>query len=270
MNLDRDFTKKFYRYAHIVLLFAVILTTVTCSSRELRRISNEDGSTKEISYTNDQGKACTITFTYDTVKREIAIKKFATTEAEPVTAIRMRYDQRNHVTLVHTSHLVDRVKSTADVTMKSFFYTRTGRLYKIETSFKSSYSISKNKTTLITAQYRYARGTLSLIQEHGGTFRKYITPSYTGDKIDSITYRYFSMDWRNRRFVPAKRYIFTFENGNPDTVKDMDKNSVTQEQAKVQELYRETGIDSSLSDANFSNDYNVFLQKLEKTLTNGR
>jgi len=270
MIIHRNYLIQFYSYACCALLTAAILLTAACSSRELRRTFNEDGSTKEIRYTNEEGKSHTITFSYNTPKQEIEIKKFTPPRMEPVTTISLRYDRRNHVTLVHTSHLVDSNKSTNDVTMKSFFYTRTGRLYKIETSFKSSYSISRNKTTLITAHYRYARGKISLIREYGGTFRKYITTAYSGDTISSISYKYFSMNWRNRKFVPGNRYIFTFDNGIPETVKDMKDNSVIHEQKKVQEIYRETGIQNALGNVFLSSNYKVFLEKLEKDLTNGR
>lgn len=248
----------------------MLLFTVTCTSRELRRVYNSDGSTKEIHYTNDEGKSHTITFSYNPQKSEVVITKFTPPLAGPVTAISVRYDRRDRVALVHASCLVDAEKSTNDVTMKSFFYTRTGRLYKIETSFKSSYSISKNKTTLITAHYRYAKGAISLISVHGGTFRKYITPEYNGERIESIKYRYFSMDWRTRRFIPGKRFVFTFENGVPQSVKDLENNSVIHEQPGVREIYRETDIASALENAELSSNYKSFLEKLEKELTNGQ
>ncbi len=252
------------------LLFSVIAylcLTASCSSYSVRHTYNSDGSVSETHFTNSRGVSYNIAYRYDKDKSTVSVERLLKKTGQVTDTITLKFNAAKQVVVANTSSLIDPVKGTKDVVVESYSYNRVGRLARFETSFKSSYSISKNKTALITTRYDYASGTLSEISVAGGTFRKNLRITYAKAELGQIEYSQDMLDWKKRQFVPAKRLTIFIDDGEPVRITDAAaKNDITARK-KVEEIYRDEGIDDLLRRAEYSLDYTEYLKHVEKRLT---
>ncbi len=251
------------------LLSAAVLLCLaaSCSSYSVHHAYNKDGSVSETHFTNSRGVSYDITYRYDKDKGAVTVERLLKKSGLTIDTITLKFNAAKQVVVANTSSLVDPVKGTKDVVVESYSFNRVGRLARFETSFKSSYSISKNKTALITTRYDYASGNLSEISVAGGTFRKNIRLSYVKGELGQIEYSQDTLDWKKRQFIPAKKLTLIIDDGEPVRITDTTAKTDITARTKVEAIYREEGIDDLLRRAEYSLDYTEYLKHVEKRLT---
>ncbi len=255
------------RRGSILSASLLMCCAVSCGSYSVRHTYNRDGSVSETHFTNSRGVSYDITYRYDKDKGTVTVERLLKQSGQTTDTITLKFNAAKQVVVVNTSSLIDPLKGTKDVIVESYSYNRVGRLARFETSFKSSYSISKNKTALITTRYDYASGNLSEISVAGGTFRKNLRLSYVKGELGQIEYSQDALDWKKRQFIPAKKLTLFIDDGEPVRITDTTAKTDITARKKVEEIYRDEGIDDLLRRADYSLDYAAYLKHAEKRLT---
>jgi len=251
----------------------MILLTIGSSAGCARKITRDygpDGILKEMRFRGTDGIDYRITFSHDTRQRNISIQKIRLPEGKSVMEMKVRYSDGERITFISRSALVSPESTTKDVEYDSFSYAKSGQVTRIETSFKSSYSISKNNTALITTRYQYSGGNISAITEDGGTFRKTMKLTWEGNAPGTLEYGFLSFNWQTRNYQLKKQIDFHFDDGEPEKAVDR-KNNVTVTSAKaVAALYAGEGIGRPLFKVLFGVGYRDFLENAERLLVVGK
>jgi hypothetical protein len=247
--------------------FLSILALSYCSSLKVIRTYNENGSVKEINIIEKDNLKYKIIFEYDSGKNQVNITRNRPDEKAPVTSVRIKYDSAERIRLFSFSNSIGSGKAASvDKWVESYFYNNTGNLIKIETSYKSSYSISKNKTALITALYTYTAGNVSGIKINGGTFKKEINIVYPQKDAAIIEYKLFSINWKNKKGPELiKHFQIKLKNSNPDEGRNLAANADLKDDEAVR-IFDEDGIESSINKPAFVLNYRNSLKKIDSLL----
>ncbi len=250
--------------ALMLALFAACLSA-QCSSVKIRKTYNNDGDIQIIDITDARGRKFLVSFSYDRDRRAIDVVKTSPPSASPLETRRIQYDAAGRVELVSYTGLVGEDRVARDAFIESYSFNRSGRLAKIEVSYKSAFSISKHKTALLTVRYSYRGGSMTGIDVNGGTFKKAITPSYAGGHLASVQYVHTALDWKKKQFATVRQLGIAFTDGKPSRVEDKSRTAPVTGRAEAERAYAAEGIDDLMGREEAASDYRAFLKRLESS-----
>jgi hypothetical protein len=221
MQLKIHKQRRVLERALLVSTIVLLSTAFGCASKVIRTYG-QDGELRELLFSDNDGIKQSITFAHNRPQRTIIIEQKSKTDQFKNLEMKVRYGANGRITFIAKKRFSKNTgKNEAE--FDSFSYSKSGAVIKIETSFKSSYSIAKHNTTLIIAQYKYQSGILSEVDESGGTFKKIIKPQYSGTDIKSIEYNLFAHNPKTKKFEKMQDIQFYFSG---DTIsKAIDKSS---------------------------------------------
>ncbi len=257
-----------FRVSCALCLVLALVLLLSCSKNIVREY-HPDGSIREITYIGNDGKNYRLVFSHDTRKNTIAIERLEKKGNRQLMEMKVKYSANGKISFISRNSIVSPESPTRDIQYDSFTYTKSGHISKIETSYKSSYSISRNKTALITTTYRFKAGNISDIRVDGGTFRKSMKPGYEGNELRTMEYKLSSFNWKARAFQTKKHLEFKFNRGDVVSAVDKKDNSPVS-RGNALEIYATEEIGVSLFKALFAVHYSEFIENAERLLIKER
>ncbi|MCX7678382.1 MAG: hypothetical protein N2316_04110 [Spirochaetes bacterium] len=254
------------RTVYLLIFFLNILNisiSLHCSSKPIKSFDQE-GELREIRYTDKRGNIQIIEFSHNKKQRTLTIEKKNYPQSILEMNMRIRYSPEGRITLI-AKKVFSKESAQNEAEYDSFTYSKSGEIVKIETSYKSSYSITKHNTALIISQFKYHSGTLSEIIENGGTYKNIIKPTYSDDEIKSLEFSHFEYHPKKRAFEKTKELIFLFS--NEKIRKAIDK--TTKKEFSKNDAYRmfiENNVGRALDKLKFGTTIEEFLKNPEKFL----
>lgn len=256
-----------YRCA-LSLILALSLASA-CSKKVIREY-HPDGNLREMLFTGDDGLKYRMTFVYEPKLRNISIQKTGQAGGKSLMEMKVRYGANGRITFISRSALLSAASATKDVEYDSFSYAKSGEVTRIETSYKSSFSISKHKTALVTARYQYNAGLISEINVDGGTFRSVMKLTHAKEELRSLEYTHSTFNWQTKNYQVKKQIVFHYDDGVPEKAVDMKENRTITSRAAVAALYASEEIHMPLFKVLFGVHYREFLNNAERLLVKGR
>lgn len=255
----------------LLSLSLVLMLLSQCSSQKFVRDYDKEGQISQIRYLEKGLLKYTVSFDYDLQKRIITIRKIRSREETPAKIVQIRFDPQNRVRMLSHDDVIGAGENPVkDTWVESYFFNRTGVLYKIETSYKSSHSISLNKSALVTSRFYYRSGLLTLIKINGGTFKKELKPHYSKREIQDITYKYFAVERKKKGFELKKHLQIFYEKGKAVRFKDLSGGPMVESLPEVRRILQEEAIDSALSKSSWVSHYKAMLNHIEQQLLSGQ
>ena len=246
------------------LLLALTLAP-SCSKKVIREY-HPDGNLREMRFTGEDGRKYHIAFTYDQKQRTIGIQKTGEVGGTSSMEMKVRYAPSGKITFISRSTLVSPSAATRDVEFNSFTYSKSGEVTRIETSYKSAFSISKHRTALVTARYQHSGGAISSILVDGGTYRADMKLTRDDDELVTLEYIQKAYNWQAKSFQVKKHIVFHFDDGEPEKAVDKKENRTITSQREVEALYESEGIGAPLFRAGLGVHYGEFLDRADALL----
>jgi hypothetical protein len=263
MQLKTHQQRRILGTASLVSSIVFLSITFGCASKVIRTYG-QDGELRELLFSDNDGIKQAITFTHNRPQRTVFIEQKCPTDQFKNMEMKVRYAANGRITFIAKKRFSkDSGKTEAE--FDSFSYSKSGAVTKIETSYKSSYSIAQHNTTLIIAQYKYQSGILSEVDENGGTFKKTIKPVYSGASIKSIEYNLFSYNPKSRKFEKTKDVQFYFSG---DTVSKAIDKHLKKEYGRrdAARIFSDEHAGRSLEKLKYATDITGFLKEAESFL----
>ncbi len=252
------------------LLVLLTIGSFASCGRKITRDYGPDGALKGMYFRGDDGAEYRISFDHDARQRNIAIRKTRLPEGKAVMEMKVKYSANERITFISRSALMSPDSTTREVEYNSFSYAKSGQVTRIETSFKSSYSISKYNTALITTRYQYSGGNISTIIEDGGTYRKTMKLTWDGNVPAVMEYGLLSFNWQNKTYQQKKQIEFYFSGGEPKKAVDRKSNVTVTSAKSVSALYTGEGAGRPLFRVLYGVGYKDFLENAERLLVVGK
>lgn len=197
--------------ACIISVIVLVCCALGCGTKVVRTYGQE-GELKELLFKDREGIQQVITFTHNRQQRMLMIEQKNQITQNKVMEMKVRYTPDGRISFIAKKTFA-REPSKTEAEYDSFSYAKSGEVTKVETSYKSAYSISKHNTALITAQYKYQSGILAEIMENGGTFKRIIKPVYSGEDLKALEYSMYVFQPKKQTFEKTKDLYFHFSNG---------------------------------------------------------
>ncbi len=226
-----------------VLLFALS----ACASYKTVRITGDDGRLREIHFIEKGAVTGRIVLEYDTAGRLSKASKLASPGGETLIARTFSYDQAGRLRIqAHRARETREGKPVDDVWVESFFYGSGGELVRTETSFKSSYSIVRNRTPLVITRFSYNDGVPVKILTNGTVFRMEISLSYSGKDLSKVEMVLFSPVKARQKREPSRHLLFTMDGDRPSRAEDRISGSVVKSREETRLLFEQHGLDTAI------------------------
>ncbi len=249
--------------ASIISAIALSCMALGCSAKVVRTYGQE-GELKELDFKNNDGIQQKINFNHNRSQRIILIEQ--TNQANKIKTMEMkvRYAPDGRITFIAKKTFAQEA-SKNEAEFDSFSYSKSGEVIRVETSYKSAFSISKHNTTLITAQYKYQSGILAEIVENGGTFKRIIKPEYSGGNLKALEFTFYMYQPKTRTFEKTKDMRFFFSGGAVRKATDtqLKKNYGTSE---AQRIFMEDNVGRFLQKMRYGTTISEFLKNAESYL----
>lgn len=252
------------RYSCAIFYLIFLLIELNCSANKSIKTYNEQGKIKEIDIIENNAIKNRILFEYDTANNAIRIFKYIPNEKDPVNLITVNYNNASKLKFYSYKDITHEKSNTKKENwVESYFYDNNGNLNRIETSFKSSYSISKNKTALITTRYNFSAGKLNAVMISGGTFKKDMRLYYQKKYLSRIEYKFSSMNWKKNIFELNKHCNIFYTDNKPEKVENIITKSEFSKTEDISKFLNDENIDITLKKLNYSINYKNLLMDLE-------
>lgn len=261
----RPFSSSFECALSIVLALSL---ASACSKKVIREF-HPDGNLREMRFTGDDGLKYMLAFSYEPKQRNIGIQKTGEAGGKSLMEMKVRYGADGRITFISRSALISPASATKDIEYDSFSYAKSGEVTRIETSYKSSYSISKHKTALVTARYQYSAGAVSEINIDGGTFRSSMKLTHAKEELRTLEYTQTAYNWQAKSYQVKKHIVFHYDDGVPEKAVDKKENKTITSGAAVAALYASEEIHMPLFKVLFGVHYREFLNNAERLLVRG-
>ncbi len=197
--------------ASIISAIALSCMALACGAKVVRTFGQE-GELKELDFKNKDGIQQKINFNHNRSQRILLIEQINQANKVKTMEMKVRYAPDGRITFIAKKTFAQEA-SKNEAEFDSFSYSKSGEVIRVETSYKSAFSISKHNTALITAQYKYQSGILAEIVENGGTFKKIIKPEYSGEDLKSLDFSLYIYQPKTRTFEKTKDIRFFFSEG---------------------------------------------------------
>lgn len=254
-------------YAHRIANFISALTlsciVLGCGTKVVRTVG-QDGELKELIFNNQEGIQQKIIFNHNRQQRILLIEQTTPGASGKIMEMKVRYAPDGRITFI-AKKTYSKAAGKNEAEFDSFSYSKSGEVTRIETSFKSAYSISKHNTALIIAQYKYQSGILKEILENGGTFKRIIKPEYSGNQLKSLEFSLFIYQPKTRTFEKTKDLHFHFSG---DTVRKASDRQLKKNygRAEAQQIFENENAGHFLRKMKFGTDITTFLKHAESYL----
>lgn len=259
----KDNRKNRRSFIPVLLLLPALLAG--CSSVKVDRGYFPDGNLKEIKTFTEGKLASTVLFEYDKSGRPKKVSQFVPGKEEPVSSmIFVREPQGKLAVYSYQLTVREGNKAVRDIGVESYFYNTDQRLSRIEASFKSSYSIAKNRTALLIARLFYADGRVDTVKINGGTFTREMKLSYRRDSLSQIEYRFSAWDGRKRNFDLTKNYLFYLDDGDAVKADNLLTKKKVDSGKETRRIFREEDIMALLRKVRSSADFKTQMKELEE------
>ena len=252
------------------LSLVLALSLASACSKKVIREYHPDGNLREMRFTGDDGLKYRLAFSYEPKQRNISIQKTEEAGGKSLMEMKVRYGANGKITFISRSALISPSSATKDVEYDSFSYARSGEVTRIETSYKSSYSISKHRTALVTARYQYSAGAISEINVDGGTFRSTMKLTHAKEELRTLEYTHTTFNWQTRNYQVNRNIVFHYDDGVPEKAVDKKENKTITSRPAVAALYSSEEIHMPLFNVLFGVHFREFLNNAERLLVRGK
>ncbi|TAL35602.1 MAG: hypothetical protein EPN93_10040 [Spirochaetes bacterium] len=255
-----------YHHKALMQLAVVLLLSplIACSSTRIVKNYGDKGMVTDITVFEKDTVKSRIVFEYDQAGRVISISKYAGQDTQPAAARRFVYDFFGKLVFqTHRALVPHDDKGIDDAWVESFFYGYTGELIRCETSYKSSYAISRHKSPLVVTSYAYNNNILEKIATDGGVFRKDFTIVYADEVPVEIEYREQALNRETYAFETAAHLRFFLKKGVPVKAENRSSGAMITNKAQVRALYEEGEVVETLNKPLHTANLESLLKEIE-------
>ncbi len=247
----------------------VLMTGILCgcASTKIDKTYSKTGKLTEIRVISKDRVKEKILLEYDTAARLISLSKQLPPSDNFTLRKRFYYDTQGKLRIQsHTEENTPGSQGTKDAWVESFFYDVTGRLYRTETSHKSSYTIARYKTPLLVTRYHYGNGRITKVIIEAGVFKKELLFRYKGAKLNKIDFVLMVPDKDRRRFTQKRSIVLTMDGITPEGAVDKSAGAVSLKKDEYIKFFHDENIAVIIQRPSYARDQKVLIDHLVDTV----
>lgn len=263
MQCETNQNRNTFTASLFISAFTLSCMMMGCGTKAVRTYGPE-GELKELLFKDREGIQQQIVFTHNRQQRMLLIEQKNQGSQFKVMEMKVRYAPDGRITFI-AKKTFHKEPSKNEAEFDSFSYAKSGEITKVETSYKSAYSISKHNTALITAQYKYQAGILAEVVENGGTFKRIIKPEYSRENLKSLELSLYIYQPKTRTFEKTKELYFHL---SASTVRKAEDRQLKKEfgRSDAVKMFTEEHADRPLGKIKFGTSITAFLKNAESYL----
>jgi hypothetical protein len=257
--------KRSQRLFYVAAAFLISVNLISCGSDRQIKEYNKQGKLAAIDIIKKNGVKHRILIEYDKNWRVTGVNRYIPPSAKPVISRNIKYYSSGRIRMQQFTELRQgKIEAVRNNWVESFFYDNTNRLVRVETSYKSSYSISKNNTPYMITNVYYKNKRIEKIQIDAGTFRREMNLSYADNNISDIDYRYYLLNRKSKRFEAERNLHISYRKDKPAVIEDMIKKIKITQKKEMYNILKKEKILHTINQLYYSSGSENFLKYLEK------